>query len=86
MGPVIKFDSYRGGSKSLKVLKIFIPHLKCAKRFDSPTIICEICSYPHTYHILFLCKSIGWGGNLVGLWYGDVPLFRGSLFLKCAEL
>ena len=28
----------------------------------------------------------GGGGNLIGLTYGDVPLFRGTYFQKNAEL
>ena len=53
-GAVIKFDRYRGGSKSLKTPKIFIPHKKYAKIFHNPTIICKKFSYPHLFNFISL--------------------------------
>ena len=32
------------------------------------------------------CSVGGGGGNLIGLTYGDMPLFRGTFFPKNAEL
>ena len=34
----------------------------------------------------FCCWPRGRGGDLIGLGYGNVPLFRGAFFLKSAEL